>query len=136
MDWCFMCKRNGESTDHLLLHCNVAKALWDDIFVAWVMPKRLVDLLSCWNGVRGNRQVAEVWKMVPLCLTWFIWNERNGYCFENRECSFLFVLVGGGRGGGVIGVLFYQSLLLWAKAIVLEGANLNDLYSSFFATML
>ena len=39
-----MCKRNGDSTDHLLVHCDKAKALWDEIFVrldiAWVIPKR------------------------------------------------------------------------------------------------
>lgn len=55
MDWCFLCKRNGKSTDHFLFHCDVAKALWDRIFIrldiAWVMPKRVVDLLACWSGI-------------------------------------------------------------------------------------
>jgi hypothetical protein len=27
VDWCYMCKKNGESVDHLLLHCEVASAL-------------------------------------------------------------------------------------------------------------
>jgi hypothetical protein len=27
IDWCCMCKRHGESVDHLLLHCEVASAL-------------------------------------------------------------------------------------------------------------
>jgi hypothetical protein len=27
MDRCCMCKRDGESVDHLLLHCDVASAL-------------------------------------------------------------------------------------------------------------
>ena len=27
MDWCYMCKSNGESVDHLFLHCPVAMEL-------------------------------------------------------------------------------------------------------------
>ena len=28
LDWCYMCKCNGESVDHLFLHCPVAIDLW------------------------------------------------------------------------------------------------------------
>ena len=28
LDWCYMCKRCGESMDHLLLHCPIAFELW------------------------------------------------------------------------------------------------------------
>lgn len=72
MDWCYMCKWHGKSMDHLLLHCDVVQAPWEDIFAlldfAWVMPKRVVDLLVCWCGIRENRLIANVWKMMPLCL--------------------------------------------------------------------
>ena len=30
-------------------------------------------------------QIAAVWKMIPLCLVWCIWVERNGRCFEVKE---------------------------------------------------
>jgi hypothetical protein len=32
VDRCCLCKRNGESTNHLLLHCNVASTLWNYLF--------------------------------------------------------------------------------------------------------
>lgn len=28
VEWCCMCKKNGESIDHLLLHCDVALVVW------------------------------------------------------------------------------------------------------------
>jgi hypothetical protein len=32
LEWCYMCKKNGELVDHLLLHYEVASALWHSIF--------------------------------------------------------------------------------------------------------
>ena len=32
LDWCYMCKCNSESVDHLFLHCPVASELWDMVF--------------------------------------------------------------------------------------------------------
>ena len=57
MDWCFMCKCNGKSVDHLLLHCLVATDLWSMVLglfgVSWVLPKSVVELLACWLGRFG-----------------------------------------------------------------------------------
>jgi hypothetical protein len=33
IEWCCMCKKNGEFIDHLLLHCEVAYDLWSYIFI-------------------------------------------------------------------------------------------------------
>jgi len=47
-----MCKRNGESVDHLLLHSEVACAIWNVFFsrfgLSWVMPRRVINLYACW----------------------------------------------------------------------------------------
>lgn len=32
VDWCCMCKRTGETVDHILLHCDVARELWLFVF--------------------------------------------------------------------------------------------------------
>jgi len=88
IDRCFMCKMNGESVDHLLLHCEVARVLWNAIFsrfsLSWVMPLRVVDLFACW-WTGGRFWSAVVWKMVPCCLMWCLWRERNDRQFEDKE---------------------------------------------------
>uniref|UniRef100_A0A2N9HVB8 N-acyl-aliphatic-L-amino acid amidohydrolase n=1 Tax=Fagus sylvatica TaxID=28930 RepID=A0A2N9HVB8_FAGSY len=54
LDRCCMCKEDGESIDHLFLHCSVANELWQLVFsmfeIWWVMPYHVVDLLACWSG--------------------------------------------------------------------------------------
>jgi hypothetical protein len=30
---------------------------------------------------------AAIWKMVPTCLLWCVWNERNNSCFKDLERS-------------------------------------------------
>ena len=32
VDWCIMCHCNGETVDHLLLHCSKAYRLWSSVF--------------------------------------------------------------------------------------------------------
>ena len=40
-NWCCLCQRNGESVDHLFLHCSMATDMWSMVFglfgVQWVM---------------------------------------------------------------------------------------------------
>jgi hypothetical protein len=64
-----LCKLNGESVDLLLLHCEVANALWNAIFshfrLSWVMPNCVVDLFACqWLG--GNSWSVAIHKMMSL----------------------------------------------------------------------
>jgi hypothetical protein len=47
------------------------------------MPRRMVDLFTCWRGLSGKPQSSQVWKMVPFYLLWCIWREINDRSFEN-----------------------------------------------------
>jgi hypothetical protein len=61
VDKCCMCKRDGESVDYLLLHCEVA--LWSVFYsrfgLSWVMPRRVAGLYACW-WTSGSNQSAVV----------------------------------------------------------------------------
>ena len=91
VNWCCLCKVDGESIDHLFLHCSLAKQLWDTILtlfgVHWVMPRKLQDLIACWSGALGRHSYNVIWKAIPHCLMRSIWWERNLQTFEGWELS-------------------------------------------------
>ena len=100
------CSTNGESVNHLLLHCPIAQDLWNLVFIlfgiSWVMPRGVEELFECWSGKRGNSESGAIWKAVPHCLMWCIWRERNSQTFSGEEqsvpmlkFSFLNTLFGG-----------------------------------------
>jgi hypothetical protein len=63
---CWLCETDGESVDHLLIHCGVARDLWNAFFarfgLCWVMPRTVKELLASWWTV-GRTRSAVVWKM-------------------------------------------------------------------------
>jgi hypothetical protein len=87
---CWLCESDRKSVDHLLLNCGAVRALWNAFFakfdLCWVMPCIVKELyVSWWTG--GRLRSAVVWKMVPLCIMWCIWRERNDRCFEDTSRS-------------------------------------------------
>jgi hypothetical protein len=70
---CCLCKLDGETVDHLLLRCEIARTLWYAIFsrfgLSWVMPSGVADLFAYW-WTGGQSRSVMVWKMVPLYLMW------------------------------------------------------------------
>ena len=57
---CCMCKCNGESFNHPLLHCPLTSELWDLLFclvgITWGMPHSVLALLESWRGTIGARR--------------------------------------------------------------------------------
>jgi hypothetical protein len=68
---CWLCEVEGESVDHLLLHCAAARDLWYAFFarfgLCWVMPRSVKEALVSW-WTAGRTRSAVVWKMVPHCI--------------------------------------------------------------------
>jgi hypothetical protein len=88
--WCCMCRNGWETTVHLLLHCGIASNLWSVVLrsfgVCWVFPNSIMDLLYEWYNCFG-KQDSEIWNLVPLCLFWIVWRERNHRTFDNIELT-------------------------------------------------
>jgi hypothetical protein len=70
------------------------------------MPRRVVNLFSCW-WKEGRSRSAAVWKMVPIGILWCVWNERNTMCFEDLENSMENIVAS-----------FLHLLYLWTKALL------------------
>jgi hypothetical protein len=57
------------------------------------------------GGGGGRPRNAVIWKMVPLCIMWCLWSERNGRFFEDSERSLEDLLH-----------FFFITLFTWAAA--------------------
>ena len=89
LNWCYMCKCNGESIDHLFLHCPVAMDMWSMVFrVSWAMSQFVVGLLACWQGRFGRHRNGHIWLIVPRFLMWCLWRERNSRCLKIMRDSY------------------------------------------------
>ena len=103
---CCSCCCDGESVDHLLLHCKVSYALWSAVFEAfriqWVMPRTVSSLLFAWRNWFG-KHLSTIWNMVPTCLMWLVWQECNICTFKNNE-----------RPLDLLKSLLFSALFQWA----------------------
>ena len=113
--WCCICKGAWETVDDLFLHCGVIREVWSFVFrsfgVDWVFPDRIMDLLFGWWNWFGKNS-SGIWNLVPPCLMWTIWWERNGRTFENVESPV-----------GKIIETFFGSLFDWACAWGLTSSS-------------
>ena len=112
------------------IHWSIAFDLWSMVFtlfgIHWVMPKTVVDLFACWQGKLGRHRNSAIWMVVPHCLMWCIWRERNNWHFEdlerlvaNLQCFFLKTLLdwvtvfGFCSFSSVHGFMDFRSLCTW-----------------------
>ena len=88
-----MCCCNEESLNHLLLHCPVAHSLWAQMLQVLgsngVMPGVVESLVFCWSTWLGKFSL-DIWNMVPDCLMWVVWMEKNQHSFEAKEKSLVY----------------------------------------------
>jgi hypothetical protein len=55
--------------------------------VSWVMPRRVLELFDYWQRSLECHQKLVVWRVIPHCIMWCLWRERNARTFEGCELS-------------------------------------------------
>lgn len=125
---------NGSHEEHnshqvriLLIHSGITyRELWDLVFstfgVCWVMLRGVVELLACWPDRFTRCGNVAIWRMIPHCLKWCLWWERNARTFEGYE-----------KPSHDLKLLFLNTLFEWVNASGLfYFYSLFDLINSCF----
>jgi len=88
---CYMCKKEAETPRHLLLHCEVASELWSMFFclsgINWTTPLTVKDAYESWSLWKVDKAIKKIWIMIPACIFWCIWLERNKRCFDGESTA-------------------------------------------------
>ncbi|RVW92839.1 LINE-1 retrotransposable element ORF2 protein [Vitis vinifera] len=88
-DICMLCMKQGETVDHLFLHCPLTMGLWYRLFqltkIDWVPPRSIFDMLSTnFNGFGSSKRGIVLWQAACIALLWVVWRERNARIFEGK----------------------------------------------------
>jgi hypothetical protein len=90
---CCLCKKEEETINHLLLHCEFTVDIWhlmlNSFGVFWVTPGNILQLLHCWKFIGHGRPKETIWKVISALLMRSIWRERNCLLFEDNETNVL-----------------------------------------------
>jgi len=97
---------SGSSSTSLRYGLRFVECIFTRFGLSWVMPRRVLDLFACW-WTSGRPRSAAIWKMVPTCILWCVWNEKNNRCFKDLERSLDDILTS-----------FLHALYLWTVAFV------------------
>jgi hypothetical protein len=53
VNWCCLSKKNKETVNHLLIHCEFTSEIWHLVLnlfeVSWVMPSNILELFHYWK---------------------------------------------------------------------------------------
>ncbi|KAJ9689257.1 hypothetical protein PVL29_014768 [Vitis rotundifolia] len=88
-DICKLCMKQGESADHLFLHCSVTLGLWHRLFqlakLDWVPPRSISDMMLInYKGFGNSKRGIVMWQNASIALIWVVWRERNARIFEDK----------------------------------------------------
>lgn len=86
MNDCFLCKREGESCNHISFGCSFVYKLWIMVYgllgISWAIAGTVRDEILARKGTTGGKKYAG---LIPLAIFGVMWKERNKRAFEGVE---------------------------------------------------
>ncbi|WMV54007.1 hypothetical protein MTR67_047392 [Solanum verrucosum] len=71
--------------------CEVASELWSMLFflsgINWTTPLTVKDAYESWSLWKVDKAIKKIWIMIPACIFWCIWLERNKRCFDGESTA-------------------------------------------------
>jgi len=78
---CTLCEEHAETINHLFLHCTWTEQLWRMFIclkgIRWEKPGSIKGVLGSWNRDGNASDKEKRWKLVPTCIWWTIWKEKQ-----------------------------------------------------------
>lgn len=103
-------------TDHLFIHCKTTANLWHKFLcilgVSRVMTKTTLELLNSWKGIGRRNGEEHRGQIIPACIWWVAWKERNSRLFEDSSKSI-----------HLIRMNCLSFFLFWCKLYLLEDTG-------------
>ncbi|KAG5551755.1 hypothetical protein RHGRI_009990 [Rhododendron griersonianum] len=88
LGYCPVCNTEEETPNHLLLLCNGARRVWNDMMawwhIAWVCPPTLKTLFLYWDDSAFKNFEKVCWQATFYAAVWTIWLCRNDAVFKNK----------------------------------------------------
>ncbi|WMV54063.1 hypothetical protein MTR67_047448 [Solanum verrucosum] len=53
------------------------------------MPSKITHFLYSWEDAGIGVVGSDGWRIVPACIWWTIWKERNSRCFEDKAMKLI-----------------------------------------------
>lgn len=80
---CLFCNSAQETPNHLLLLCDVARRVWEDVISWWnlVCPPNLKSLLALWDNFKFSNLEKLCWQASFYS---GVWTRRNELVFKNK----------------------------------------------------